>query len=165
MMNLLSFTGDETTADAVLVATVKAPHTIEAWSLDRITRTCLCLLCVFVCTRALVMLGCACMLTSFFHETADLVDECPMEATDSIKLNVMQEEASELRCYVLVFNHIIMFHVCRLPQQRGARVSLGGGGGRGGGRGGQAGDLRVEAMGTSNEVSSNALCVSLFVTG
>ena len=98
MMNLLSFTGDETTADAVLVATVKAPHTIEAWSLDRITRTCLCLLCVFVCTRALVMRGCACMLTSFFHETADLVEEDPEEATPAIRAAVMQEEYGGLRC-------------------------------------------------------------------
>ena len=165
MMNLLSFKGDETTADAVLVATVKTPHTIEAWSLDRITRTCLCLLCVFVCTRALVMLGCACMLTSFFHETADLVDECPTEATDSIKLNVMQEEASELRCYVLVFNHIIMFHVCRIPQQRRARgphVASGRGGHTARGEGE---DLHQEGLGRRNEVSSNALRVSLFVTG
>ena len=98
MMHLLSFTGAESTQDAVLVAAIRAPHTIEAWSLDRITRTRLCLLCVFVCTRALVMRGCACMLTSFFHETADLVDEDPEEATPTIRAGVMMEEYGGLRC-------------------------------------------------------------------
>ena len=102
-LNLLSFTGDESRTEAILVAALYAPHTIEAWSFDRITRTCLCVcvcvcVCVFVCTRALVMRGCVCMLTSFFHETADLVEDDPAEATATVRATVMMEEYGGLRC-------------------------------------------------------------------
>jgi hypothetical protein len=38
------------------------------------------------------------MLTSFFHETADLIDDDPMEATPAIRAGVMMEEYGGLRC-------------------------------------------------------------------